>query len=50
MVNNEYPIVGLLFIDETYNLQDTNLSLEDFEFLEWAYIKPRQDFDESTTI
>lgn len=41
----KHPIVALLEFEDNQDLSDNNLSLSDFSFMEWAYIKPRQDFD-----
>lgn len=43
-VEGKYPIVALLRFDDDFDLHDTSKDLSDFEFLEWAYIKPRQHF------
>ena len=36
----KYPIVALLNIDAIDNIEDIKLVAKDFQFIEWAYIKP----------
>lgn len=43
-VEGKFPIVALLRFDENFDINDNSKELSDFEFLEWAYIKPRQHF------
>ena len=43
-VEGKYPIVALLRFDDDFDINDTTKDLSDFEFLEWAYLKPRQHF------
>lgn len=43
-IEDKYPIVALLKYDTEFDMNDNNKNLNDFEFLEWAYIKPRQHY------
>lgn len=44
-IEGKYPIVALLRYDHhTFDMNDNSKSLDDFEFIEWAYIKPQQYF------
>jgi RsiW-degrading membrane proteinase PrsW (M82 family) len=43
-VEGKFPIVALLRFDEDFDINDTSNDLSSFEFLEWAYLKPRQHF------
>jgi len=43
-VEGKYPIVALLRFDDDFDINDTTKDLSDFEFLVWAYLKPRQHF------
>ncbi len=45
MSAQNHPIVALLEFEDHQDLSDKNLSISDFSFMEWAYIKPRQDFN-----
>lgn len=37
----KYPIVALLRYDSDFDMNDNSKDIKDFEFIEWAYIKPR---------
>ena len=39
-IYDKYPIVAVLKIDGTANLEDKTKDAKDFKFIEWAYIKP----------
>lgn len=40
MFKKKYPIVAVLKIDHIEDLEDKNLTHNDFEFMEWAYATP----------
>jgi hypothetical protein len=39
-VNEEFPIVAVLKINDTELLSNPNTKASDFQFKEWAFIKP----------
>lgn len=39
-IQKKYPIVAILEIPENLNYDDPNTSIDDFNFMEWAYLKP----------
>lgn len=41
MVNDKYPIVAVLKIDHLDDYTDVNLTIKDFKFQEWAFIKEK---------
>ena len=41
MVSEKYPIAAVLKIENLEDIENTELSARDFEFLEWAYLTPR---------
>lgn len=40
LMKEEYPIVAIMTYEEHHNLSDTSLGFRDFEFNEWAFIRP----------
>ncbi len=43
MMMKKYPIIAVLSINEGTDLSDTNLDVQNFDFSEWAYLKPTID-------
>jgi len=41
MVNEKYPIVALIKVDNIADLEDPTVGIKNFKFLEWAYAKPK---------